>query len=145
MENKLYHINLESDTEILMHYIAREIAQFEDGDVDYVQIFKRLAHSFDGAWCLSMIDAQGDLVVARDPLGFKPLSYAITDDKVLVASESVAIWNRGVGDIKTLEPGHLLRVTKDGIKLRNLRNQLVRLIASLSGYIFPMLHRILMG
>jgi amidophosphoribosyltransferase len=117
VENKLYHINLESDTEILMHYLAREIAQFEDGDVDYVQIFKRLAHSFDGAWCLSMIDAQGDLVVARDPLGFKPLTYAITDDKVLVASESVAIWNRGVGDIKTLEPGHLLRVTKDGVKI----------------------------
>ena len=48
VENKLYHINLESDTEILMHYVAREIAQFEDGDVDYVQIFKRLATALMG-------------------------------------------------------------------------------------------------
>ena len=118
VENKGYHISLESDTEIIMHYLARQIAEFEDGeDVDYVQIFRNLAATFDGAWCLAMIDAQGDLVVARDPLGFKPCSYAVTDDKVLVASESVAIWNRGVGDIQTLEPGHLLRVNKDGVKI----------------------------
>ena len=37
----------------------------------------RLAGKFDGAYSLVFLDALGDMVVARDPLGIKPLCYAV--------------------------------------------------------------------
>ena len=116
---KGYHINLDSDTEIIMHYLSREIALCEDtgGEVDYKTIFKNIAEIFDGAYSLSFIDARGKLVIVRDAQGFKPLSYAITEDLAVIASESVAIWNRGINDIKTLEPGCLMIIDENGVKI----------------------------
>jgi len=116
---KGYHINLDSDTEIIMHYLAREIALSESAhnEIDYKIIFKNLADIFDGAYSLAFIDARGKLIIVRDSQGFKPLSYAVTDTEVVVASESVAIWNRGINDIKTLDPGCLMIVDDNGVKI----------------------------
>ena len=120
LENKKgYHINLDSDTEIFMHYLAHEIARCEDDgvDINYKRIFKNISSIFDGAYSLALLDARGQLVVMRDPQGFKPLSYAVTENEVIVASESVAIWNRGIKEIKTLDPGCLMIVNDDGVKI----------------------------
>jgi amidophosphoribosyltransferase len=119
IDDKGYHISLDSDTEIFMHFLSREIAICEEQhkEVDYKHIFKKLADQLDGAYTIAFIDARGKLVVARDKHGFKPLSYAVTDDAVYMASESVAIWNRGVGNIKPLEPGCMITVDEDGVKV----------------------------
>ena len=116
-EEKGYHLNLESDTEVFMHFLAGEIAESEPDAPNYRQIFANLSKILDGAWCLALIDACGNLIIARDPQGFKPMSYAIADDMLYVASESVAIWNRGVSNIKTLEPGTVLICGDKGIKI----------------------------
>ncbi|MCM8534419.1 MAG: amidophosphoribosyltransferase [Lentisphaeraceae bacterium] len=119
VENKGYHISLDSDTEIFMHFLSREIAICEEQhkEIDYKHIFNKLAQQLDGAYTIAFIDARGKLIVARDPHGFKPLSYAITEDAVYLASESVAIWNRGIGNIKTLEPGCMIQVDETGVKV----------------------------
>lgn len=119
IKDKGYHISLDSDTEIFMHLLAQEIANCDEQfkEIDYVKIFSNIASKLDGAYCIAFLDARGKLVIARDPHGFKPLSYAITNDMLYVASESVAIWNRGIMDIKTLDPGCLMVIDENGIKI----------------------------
>ena len=58
-------------------------------------MFRRLAEKFDGAYNLVFLNAMGDMVVARDPLGFRPLCYAEDGPLFAAASESVAAANLG--------------------------------------------------
>lgn len=120
-DEKGYHMSLDSDTEIFMHCLSREIAHNEEPD--YKKIFKTLSEQLDGAYCLSFLDAQGKLIVVRDPQGFKPLSYAVTENCIVVASESVAIWNRGFNNIQTLEPGCMIVVDENGVKVERYAEQ----------------------
>src|SRR3989304_1657262 len=64
----------EADTEVIMHSICTTLA----GQVrpSLVGMCRELAAKFDGAYSLVYLDALGQMLVARDPLGIKPLSYA---------------------------------------------------------------------
>ncbi len=70
-----YHLKRDTDTEIIMHSLAYEL-QSEEQEPDWVGVFGRLAERFDGAYNIVLITAHGELVVARDPLGFRPLCIA---------------------------------------------------------------------
>ena len=50
-------------------------------------VFKNVASRFDGAYSLVLMNAGGDLLVARDPLGIKPLCYALQGQAVEKAVE----------------------------------------------------------
>ena len=54
-----------------------------------------------------LLTASGDLVVARDPLGFRPLCIAEHGPLFAAASESVPLANLGFRNIRSLEPGTL--------------------------------------
>jgi len=56
--------------------------------------------------------ANGELVVARDPLGIKPLCYALEGPLFAAASESVALLNLGFSpeSIKSLLPGQIITI-----------------------------------
>ena len=111
-----YHIRRDTDTEIFMHYLSRGITKMKrDSIEEYKILFKNLSQELDGAYCLAFIDASGRLIIVRDSQGFKPLSYVVTEDRFMVASESVAIWNQGENNIQTLEAGCMLVVDKDGV------------------------------
>src|SRR5262249_3112123 len=101
-----YHLTRNNDTEVLMHYITHELR----GDVrpDLVEVFKRIAARFDGAYNLVFLNAMGDMVVLRDPKGFRPLCYAQDGPLFAAASESVALLNLGFRDIRSLEPGEMI-------------------------------------
>ena len=70
-----YHLKRDTDTEIIMHSLAYEL-QAEDQEPDWVGVFGRIAERFDGAYNIVLITAHGELVVVRDPLGFRPLCIA---------------------------------------------------------------------
>ena len=57
-----------------------------------------------------MLDACGRMIVARDPLGIRPMEYARLGPLVAAASESVALLNLGfpTDSIHSLEPGMAL-------------------------------------
>ena len=78
--------------------------------------FGRLAARFDGAYSLVLINALGEMILARDPLGMKPLSYACDDSLFAAASESVALANLGFDPaaIRPVPPGHVIVVDADG-------------------------------
>jgi amidophosphoribosyltransferase len=77
-----------------------------------VDVFRRLAEKFDGAYNLVFLNAMGDMVVLRDPLGIRPLMYAQDGPMFGAASESVALQNLGFrqANIKSLAPGELILI-----------------------------------
>src|SRR5579872_1810236 len=103
-----YHITRETDTEIIMHYLSHELSQCVDDRPDLVGVFRRLSKKFDGAYNLVFLNAMGDMVVLRDPTGFRPLCYAQDGPIFAAASESVPLLNLGFKNIRSLEPGELV-------------------------------------
>jgi amidophosphoribosyltransferase len=111
LQNHDYHLTRDNDTEVIMHYIAHEIRA--DDRPDLVDVFRRLSPKFDGAYNLVFLNAMGDMVVLRDPLGLRPLCYALDGPVFGAASESVALQNLGFRNIQSLPPGHLVSI-RDG-------------------------------
>jgi amidophosphoribosyltransferase len=102
-----FHLARETDTETLMHLISQEISNQPEG-VDLKLMLENLAKKLDGAWNIVFLNSLGDMVVARDPLGIRPLCYAVEDNLFAAASESVALSNLGFSpeSIISLKPGH---------------------------------------
>jgi amidophosphoribosyltransferase len=108
-----YHLTRNTDTEIIMHYLAHELSQAGDDRPDLVGVFRNLSKKFDGAYNLVFLNAMGDMVILRDPHGFRPLCYAQDGPMFAAASESVALLNLGFKDVRSLEPGEMI-VIQDG-------------------------------
>ena len=111
-----YHIIHDSDTEILMHYISRELRGSKKPDL--VKVFTRLAQKLDGCFNIAFMNAFGEMIVMRDPHGFRPVVYGWKDDMLLVASESNALINCGVTEYKHLAPGHLIYIKNGKIQIK---------------------------
>ena len=111
-----YHLAHETDTELFMHHLA--YANKGDKKPDFVEVFRHIANTFDGAYSLAFLNADGDLILARDPLGVRPLVYGFRGNLFGAASESLPLANKGFGDLQDLEPGHLIHVRPEGYEIR---------------------------
>ena len=124
-----------------MHAISYEIQhQHSQGrDTDGVEVFANLAAKFDGAYNVVLLTALGDLVVARDPLGFRPLCIADEGPLFAAASESVPLSNLGFRDIRSLEPGTVAIANPDGVRIDRFADvrKADALLLLLSGYPSP--------
>ncbi len=118
-----HHLTRTTDTEIIMHEISRELSK--DSRPNQLEILREVAKRFDGAYCIAMINALGEMILARDPLGMKPLCYAIHDSLFVAASESIALLNLGIpqDEIKSLEPGHAIVIENDTIRIESFIEQ----------------------
>lgn len=105
-----HHLSRETDTEIMMHEISREMSG--DRRPRLVDVMRSVSQRFDGAYSLVLLNAQGDMLVARDPLGIKPLCYAKEGNLFAAASESVPLINLGFApeNIHSLAPGHAITI-----------------------------------
>jgi amidophosphoribosyltransferase len=110
-----YHLTRECDTEVIMHCLAQELRGEERPDL--VQVFRNLGRRFDGAFNIVYMNAMGDMVVMRDPKGFRPLCYAVDGPLFAAASESVALANLGFRDVRSLEPGELVVIQDKKIRI----------------------------
>jgi amidophosphoribosyltransferase len=110
------HLARDNDTEVIMHAIGNELSGLADPQP--VDLLTAIAARFDGAWNLAILDACGRMIVARDPLGIRPMEYARLGPLVAAASESVALLNLGfpAESIHSLEPGTALII--DGSEMR---------------------------
>jgi amidophosphoribosyltransferase len=104
-----FHLARETDTETLMHLISQEISSQPEG-LDLTLLLRNLAKKLDGAYNIVFLNGLGDMFVARDPLGIRPLCFAVEDNLFAAASESVALSNLGFSAerIRSLEPGHAI-------------------------------------
>jgi amidophosphoribosyltransferase len=113
-----FHLSRDTDTEILMHLISQEISSQKEG-IDLPSLLTNLSRRLDGAYNLVFLNALGDMFVARDPLGIRPLCYAIEDGFFAAASESVALSNLGFKDsnIVDLAPGHAVIIRNGDLQV----------------------------
>ena len=117
MDKADYHIvHNNSDTEILMHYLSRELRGSTRPNL--IKVFTRLAQKLDGCFNMAFINAFGEMIILRDPYGFRPIVYGWKDDMFLAASESNALINCGVTDYKNLEPGHLIYIKNGNVQIK---------------------------
>lgn len=110
-----YHFTLNIDTEIIMHTLAYRLRG--ERMPDLCKVMASLSRDFDGAYNIAFLDATGRMFVARDPLGFHPMNWAVKDGLFGAASESVALTNLGFTDIRPLEPGQMAVVEKGGYRI----------------------------
>lgn len=111
-----HHLARDTDTEIIMHELGRELTT-GPANRNLIDVFAAAAKNFDGAFSLALLNARGELLLARDPLGIKPLCYAVDGSLFAAASESVALLNLGFDReaIKSVPPGSAMLITPDGI------------------------------
>lgn len=109
-----YCLARDTDTEIILHEISRQFKG--DAQPSLFEVCKHLASRFDGAYSLALLNARGEMLVARDPLGIKPLCYAKQGPLFAAASESVALLNLGFDPaaIRSLQPGMAILISPDG-------------------------------
>jgi amidophosphoribosyltransferase len=118
-----HHLARTSDTEIIMHEISRELSG--DSRLPLLEVMRNIATRFDGAYTLAILNAQGEMLVARDPLGNKPMCYAMDGPLFAAASESVALVNLGFRpeSIRPLEPGEAISVSERGIQIERFSDE----------------------
>jgi amidophosphoribosyltransferase len=106
-----HHLARNTDTEIILHELGRLLSELRE-QPNWVELLARATADFDGAYSLALLTAQGEMIVARDPLGVKPMTYVHEQGFFAAASESVALLNLGFApeQIKSLPPGHLLHM-----------------------------------
>ena len=73
-----------TDTEIIMHAISHELSANDRPAL--IDVMQSISRQFDGAYSTVLLNAHGDMLVARDPLGIKPLCYARQGPLVAAAS-----------------------------------------------------------
>ncbi|MFP6618322.1 MAG: class II glutamine amidotransferase, partial [Pirellulaceae bacterium] len=114
-----HHLARETDTEIIMHEISRELSG--DQRPALIDIMKSVSERFDGAYSLVYLNACGEMIVARDPLGIKPLCYAKEGPLFAAASESVALLNLGfqADSIHPVPPGSAITISKGKFELES--------------------------
>jgi amidophosphoribosyltransferase len=117
LEEDDHHLTRATDTEIILHEISRELSG--DRRPPLLEVMRNVATRFDGAYSIVLLNAQGEMLIARDPLGVKPMCYAIEGPLLAAASESVALLNLGfqTESIRSLEPGEAITVVDNKISI----------------------------
>jgi len=98
-----------SDTETIFHLTARHPSPSLE------EAIKAALHQVKGSYCLTML-SQDRLLVARDPMGIRPLCLGRLDKAWIVASESCAFDLLGAIYVRDIEPGELLVIDDSGCK-----------------------------
>ncbi len=101
-----------------MHQICGALST--DRRPPLIDVCRHFARKFDGAYSIVFLDALGNMMVARDPLGIKPLSYAVEGPLFAAASESVALLNLGFAaeSIKSVPPGHAITISDGRLEIQ---------------------------
>jgi len=118
-----YHMVYDTDSEIIMHYIARQLYTTKKRP-DLMEVFQNLSKKLDGAYNIAFLDAYGTLAVIRDPLGIKPMCYAQMEDITLIASESAALNNCGFYDVKYLQPGEMILIKDNEFQIKRFAEKI---------------------
>ena len=113
-----FHLSRETDTEILRHLISQELSA--NPEIDPLDLLYRLSTRLDGAYNIVYLNAVGDMIVARDPLGIRPLCFAKEGSLFAAASESVALTSLGfkTENIRSLNPGEAVIIRRGKFDVR---------------------------
>ncbi|UCD36059.1 MAG: asparagine synthase (glutamine-hydrolyzing) [Nitrospiraceae bacterium] len=102
-----HEVRTGSDSEIIVHLLEET---YKGNLLDAV---RKVTSLLDGMYALAVTDGRS-LVVARDPIGKKPLYFIRNGSITYFASEKKALWN-GTDDPERLNPGDVLNIDDGGI------------------------------
>lgn len=98
-----------SDTELILHMISRSPQS------DFYEALLRTLERLEGAY--SMVMAQdSNLLIMRDPWGFRPLYIGEKDGMVMAASETCALDILQADTYREVEAGEIIRVNNEGVE-----------------------------
>lgn len=104
-----HKIQTSSDSEVIVHLLE------EAYQGDLLDAVQKVIGLLDGMYALAVTDGR-EMVVARDPVGKKPLYYLQNGPVTYFASEKKALWN-GHDEPLRLYPGDLLHLTDKGLDI----------------------------
>lgn len=108
-----------TDTELMMHLLARERLKTGRVETALAQAMKHL----EGSYSLVMMSPQ-KLIACRDPQGMRPLCLGkLGENTYVVASETCALDTVRAEFIRDVEPGEIIIIDKDG--LRTIRDNCI--------------------
>ncbi|MCF8031995.1 MAG: hypothetical protein K9K66_11410 [Desulfarculaceae bacterium] len=99
---KEHNIKTTSDSEVIVHLLE------EAYQGDLLDAVQKVCGLLDGMYALAVTDGQA-VVVARDPIGKKPLYFIQNGPVVYFASEKKALWN-GTDEPIRINPGEMLYI-----------------------------------
>jgi len=108
LEHKGAIFSSTSDTEVILHLIARATAE--------TTLMKKVAaalHQVRGAYSLVVL-SHNSMIAVRDPFGVRPLSLGRIKDAYIVASETCAFDLLNAEFVRDIEPGEILEIRQDG-------------------------------
>ncbi len=112
LSGAIFHTS--SDTETIAYIVTKE--RLEAPSIE--EAVSRAMNVLEGAYSLVLMSPQ-KLVCARDPHGFRPLTYGKTRDGIIVvASETCALRAVGAEPVRDVEPGEILIFGKNGVESR---------------------------
>lgn len=88
-----------------------------ENNIDFANVIQEPSKTWDGGFVICGADGSGDIFILRDPNGIRPCFYYLDDEAFVAASERPVIqtaMNVRIGDIKELEPGEAIMVSKHG-------------------------------
>jgi amidophosphoribosyltransferase len=98
-----------SDTEVIVHLVARSAARNLEGALGDA------LNQVEGAYSLLVL-TRDELFAIRDPRGFRPLCLGRLGDSWLVASETTAFDLIDAQYVREIEPGELVRISRAGVE-----------------------------
>ena len=107
--------NFEDAKEKGLH--GTDITNYIDNNVKMSNVLKTTMPDFDGGYVVCGLTGSGEMFSMRDPWGIRPALYYIDDEIAVLASERPVLqttFDLECDDIKELQPGHALIVSKSG-------------------------------
>ncbi len=99
------------DSEVILKTLVHELMQTRDIETSVRNCMAKL----EGAYSVTAVTGEGEVIAFRDPNGFRPLCYGENENLSMVGSESVALNVNGIDKVKDVEPGEMMLITEDGI------------------------------
>jgi len=113
LEEKLSSPQGKTDTELMGLGLYKNIKRGKS----WVESFESLNPYLNGSFSTVILTAKGELIAARDEKGFRPLCLGWHEEtsSYIVASESCALDILGASLIRDIEPGEIVKISKEGL------------------------------
>ena len=98
-----------SDTEVIVHLIARSAARNLSGAI------ADALNQVEGAYSLLLL-TRDEIYAIRDPRGFRPLALGRIDGAWVVGSETCAFDLIDAEYVREVEPGEMVRISRSGVE-----------------------------
>ena len=105
-------VKASNDSRVL-GYLISELSREYRGDI--VEAARHLSEYVIGGYSLIVLTNEPRIIIARDPAGYRPLSYSLHGEDFYVASETAALEVIGAGEWSEVKPGEV--ISFDGFSL----------------------------